>query len=162
MNLPRSVRVLIAMAVLVLSLAALLLMLTISEATLNIQAHLRDSPRWLKYGWWGLLATFGPADRLASVAPPAPRAPNRSKVRDMVFTAPYRRADRHGDGGRPRNSGADTAAIRNELAELRRRRDAGEIHVAMFGEISTGKSALVTCPAARCRDSQRRARRHDP
>ena len=59
MNLPRSVRVLIAMAVLVLSLAALLLVLTISEATLNIQAHLEDAPTWLKYGWWGLITVAG-------------------------------------------------------------------------------------------------------
>ena len=43
MDLPRSVRVLIALAVLVLSLVALLLVLTISEATLNIQAHLEEA-----------------------------------------------------------------------------------------------------------------------
>ena len=39
--------------------------------------------------------------------------------------------------------GADTSRIRHELAELQRRRESGAIHIALFGEISTGKSALV-------------------
>src|SRR5690606_36512401 len=38
---------------------------------------------------------------------------------------------------------AETAALEAELAELDRRRATGEIHVAVFGEISTGKSSLI-------------------
>lgn len=37
----------------------------------------------------------------------------------------------------------ETAALEAELAELDRRRAAGEVHVALFGEISTGKSSLI-------------------
>ncbi|MCG6965638.1 MAG: 50S ribosome-binding GTPase [Chromatiaceae bacterium] len=142
MPLPRSIRLLIAMAVLVLSLAALLLVLTISEVTLNIHARLLEAPGWLRYAWWGLLAAAsllvtwllwrilrprrpspGDAD---SASPAAPTA-------EQLNTA-LERAEEHG---------ADTAQIRRELAELQRRRVSGEIHVALFGEISTGKSALV-------------------
>ena len=57
MNLPRSVRILIAMGVLVLSLAALLLILTISETTLNIRSHLERAPAWFGYAWWGMIVT---------------------------------------------------------------------------------------------------------
>lgn len=38
---------------------------------------------------------------------------------------------------------AETAALEAELAELDRRRASGEVYVAMFGEISTGKSSLI-------------------
>ena len=38
---------------------------------------------------------------------------------------------------------AETAALEAELVELDRRRAGGEVHVAMFGEISTGKSSLI-------------------
>ena len=37
----------------------------------------------------------------------------------------------------------ETAALEAELAELDRRHASGEIHVALFGEISTGKSSLI-------------------
>jgi small GTP-binding protein len=38
---------------------------------------------------------------------------------------------------------AETAALETELAELDRRHAGGELHVALFGEISTGKSSLI-------------------
>jgi GTP-binding protein EngB required for normal cell division len=37
----------------------------------------------------------------------------------------------------------ETAALEAELVELDRRRASGEVHVALFGEISTGKSSLI-------------------
>lgn len=39
--------------------------------------------------------------------------------------------------------GLDVAVIRQELAELKNRRATGEAHIALFGEISTGKSSLI-------------------
>lgn len=140
MKLPRSIRVLIAMAVLVLSLAALLLVLTIGEATLTIRARLGDFHPWAAYGWWGLLAAGGlfvawllwrilrPARR-APAAAAKPKPPTAEEIDAAIEQA--------------QALGADTSLIRRELAELQRRRDAGEIHVVLFGEISTGKSALV-------------------
>jgi GTPase SAR1 family protein len=38
---------------------------------------------------------------------------------------------------------AETAALEAELAELDRRHASGELYVALFGEISTGKSSLI-------------------
>ena len=143
MNLPRSVRILVAMAILVLGLAALLLLLTISEATLNIQAHLEDAPSWLGFAWWGLVGALSllvtwvllrllrsptepPGEQAADTAPP----PDAAAIDAAISEA--------------ETLGADTAQVRRELDELARRRDSGDIHVALFGEISTGKSALVS------------------
>ena len=39
--------------------------------------------------------------------------------------------------------GIDVSLVRQELAELKNRRATGEVHIALFGEISTGKSSLV-------------------
>lgn len=143
MNLPRSVRILVAMAILVLGLAALLLLLTISEATLNIQARLEDAPPWLGYAWWGLVGALSllvtwlilrllrkPKVRADDeVAPTAP-LPDAAEVDAAISEA--------------ESLGADTTQVRRELEELSRRRDSGDIYVALFGEISTGKSALVS------------------
>ena len=142
MNLPRSVRVLIAMGVLVLSLAALLLILTISETTLNIQAHLEQAPAWFGYAWWGMIATASvltgwllwrilrpSSSRTEASATDATSAPSEGQLESAVDSA--------------EELGVDTARARGELAELQRRREAGEIHGALFGEISTGKSSLV-------------------
>jgi small GTP-binding protein len=40
-------------------------------------------------------------------------------------------------------SGLNVQQVRNELAELGRRRDTGQLYIALFGTISTGKSSLV-------------------
>lgn len=141
MNLPRSLRILIAMAVLVLGLAALLLLLTISELTLNIQAHLDAAPVWLRVGWWallggvGLLLTWLLWRLLRQPAPP--EAEPDIQV-DMPDEGDVDAAIEQAEA-----LGADASQARRELAELARRRDSGAIHVALFGEISTGKSALI-------------------
>ena len=43
---------------------------------------------------------------------------------------------------------AETAALEAELVELDRRRLSGEVHVALFGEISTGKSSVIRALAS--------------
>lgn len=142
MNLPRGIRLLIAMAVLVLGLAALALLLTLGESALAIRAHLDNAPVVLQIAWWGSLAVGGlalggvlwwllrprSARSRGSAAVPAP-APTEHQVREALDDAAAQ--------------GIDVSAARRELEELVRRRDSGEIHVALFGEISTGKSALV-------------------
>ena len=140
MNLPHSARVLVALAVLVLSLAALLLVLTISEATLNIQARLAEAPAWLRYGWWGLLGVAGLLVGWLLWRLLRPRAAAQHARHDQPpitaeqVTAAINKAEA---------LGADTTAVHRELAERQRRREHAEIHVALFGEISSGKSALA-------------------
>ena len=140
MNLPHSARVLVALAVLVLSLAALLLVLTISEATLNIQARLAEAPAWLRYGWWGLLGVAGLLVGWLLWRLLRPRAAAQHARHDQTpitaeqVTAAIDKAEA---------LGADTTAVHRELAERQRRREHAEIHVALFGEISSGKSALA-------------------
>jgi predicted GTPase len=142
MSLPRSIRILVAMAILVLGLAAILLILVISEATLNIQARLDASPVWLKYAWWSfvtsvcLLVTWlvwrflhQPDDKAIQESRHAEISANEASVSAAVEQA--------------EQLGADTSRVRSELAELARRKSVGTVHVALFGEISSGKSTLL-------------------
>jgi hypothetical protein len=59
MKLPRSVRLLLALGVVVLGLAALLLILTIGDAVFSIDARLAAYPRWIAWAWWGGLSFIG-------------------------------------------------------------------------------------------------------
>ena len=45
--------------------------------------------------------------------------------------------------GQLRERGTDTAALNAELSELDRRRSSARVYVALFGEISSGKSSLI-------------------
>ncbi|WP_078119306.1 GTPase [Thiosocius teredinicola] len=140
-KLPRSIRTLIALAVLVLSLLALLLVLTISESTLTVQSHLENSSPWLRYGWWGLMMLGGLLSGWLVWRVLNPR--KRTKPAENKEPAGPSEADVHAAIEQAEALGADTSEIRNELAELRRRKQTGQVHVALFGEISTGKSSLI-------------------
>ena len=142
MKMPRSVRILFAMAVIVLGLAALLLLLTISESMLTIRAHLATSEPWLAAAWWGLAGALALLVtwlvwRILRGDDSAARPPAERDVE------PPDEARIERDLERATELGADTAVVRAELAELARRRESGEIHIVLFGEISTGKSSLI-------------------
>ena len=140
MALSRSLRVLLALGVLVLALGALLLLLVIGESALNVQARLAEGPAWARWAWWGLLGSGSlavgallwrlllPRSRRPAAEPPA-AVPDEASVQQRLAEVEA--------------MGADIGAVRAELEHLRERRAAGEIHVVLFGEISTGKSALV-------------------
>ena len=67
----------------------------------------------------------------------------RRGVRGMTAHAPVSRAEVESRIDALRARKAETAALEAELVELDRRRAGGEVYVAMFGEISTGKSSLI-------------------
>jgi GTP-binding protein EngB required for normal cell division len=75
---------------------------------------------------WLIVRLARPAARTAgTTAPPVSRGEVESRIDQL------------------RARKAETAALEAELVELDRRRLGGEIHVALFGEISTGKSSLI-------------------
>ncbi len=120
--------------------AALLLGLLVGtlNGALELYERLSTAPLWLRlplivlaallvtglmmliWRWWG-----PPARRRAKVVAP----PRRDEVQSRLDALRQRRAD--------------IAELDHELAELDRRHSAGDLHVAMFGEISAGKSSLI-------------------
>ena len=141
MNLPRSLRVLIAMAILVLGLAALLLLLVIGESTLTIRAHLENLPLWASLLWWGILSTLGATLGWLLWRVLRPTPPSREPGEERTETPSEDQVSQAME--QAETLGADLTTVKQELAELQRRRHSGEIHAVLFGEVSTGKTALV-------------------
>ena len=142
MQLSKGLRVLVALAVAVLFLGGLLLVVLLTESFLNVQARLSEQADWLSYAWWGALGavSLGVGWLLWRLLVPR----RRRKARSTPKPAPaVSEADVEARIARAEADGVDTARMREELTRLRERRAAGEVHVALFGEISTGKSALV-------------------
>lgn len=136
----RPLRVFLAIVVTVLFLAGAALAVFLAESLLNIWRELErlGTPAMvvfggglvsicLLFGWgvWRLLTPARGPEKAAAEIPPADE--------DAVLK---RLADAQA-------AGIDTRMVEHELAELRQRREAGEIHIAFFGEISSGKSALI-------------------
>ena len=129
------------MGILVLGLGALLLLLIIGESAFTIQMRLETQPGWLSLAWWGLLAALGILLGWLLWRVLRPRPPvSQNALQPIVPPS----AEEIGHAIEKAEAlGADTEAAKQELDELNRRREAGEIHIALFGEVSTGKSALV-------------------
>ena len=120
-----------------LALAALLwLLFAAAERALALAQRFLALPAWLQWTLGGVLAVFAaaaltvlwwllrPRRRRRPVA-----APDRGSLEQRI--------------GQLRERGADTGALAMELGELDRRRASARIYVALFGEISTGKSSLI-------------------
>ncbi|KRF00351.1 GTP-binding protein HSR1 [Frateuria sp. Soil773] len=130
---PRRLRLLFA----ALALAALLwLLFAAAERALALAQRFLALPSWLQWTLGGALLAFAALGLavLWWLLRPRPRrrpvpAPDRGSLEQRL--------------DRLRERGADTASLHAELGELDRRRGSARVYVALFGEISTGKSSLI-------------------
>ncbi|MBS0584258.1 MAG: 50S ribosome-binding GTPase [Proteobacteria bacterium] len=128
--------ILIAVLALVLA-AALWATIAALRGGIALWQELRDLPAWLQYAAAGLLGAVvlgfaWLAWRLLRPRPRKPvvaRAPERADVQARLDVLAQQRAD--------------TEELQSELAELDRRARGEQLYVAVFGEISAGKSSLV-------------------
>jgi hypothetical protein len=134
------VRLLLFLGVGVLSLLLLLLLVVLSDALLGFYVNLQQVPQWLV---WSLLGIMGSISLLVGgflirlirpKRPPPlpvekPLAVTREQVESRLESA--------------REAQLDTREAEQELVQLEQRREAGRIHIALFGDISCGKSSLI-------------------
>lgn len=110
-----------------------------TDTALSVWDRLAAAPGWVRYGWifgvtaltlgltglaWRWLRARPVSDDEPASAPPSPEALEQA-LEDASA------------------AGVDVAPALAELHEQRRRKSGGRIHIAVFGEVSTGKSALV-------------------
>jgi hypothetical protein len=133
----------IALAVVVLALGSLLLILAIGEAVFTIDARLDALPPWVATLWWGGIGLIGLAGGLIVWRLLMPKRRQKAGDTDAAPPDAPTREEIEAALAEAQAAGVDTSAVERELAELQQRKQAGEVHVAMFGEISTGKSSLV-------------------
>lgn len=139
MRVDRLIRILIALAIALALLAVVATALFVTESAFAVWDRLRAAPRWLFYFYvsaivaavlasaWAIWRLLRPSRSVAEV-----RKPKRVTEDDLRSRLAAAEAE-----------GLEVGEVRRELEALGRRRSAGRVYVALFGDISTGKSALI-------------------
>jgi len=132
------VRFLLVIAILLVSVVTMFLLLLATDTALSVWQRLREAPLWLQVAYTLVLLVISSATLWLSwrwlkpgvkKAPVAPRELDAlSLQRELVESA---------------GAGIDVSAALEEIREQQRRVHSGEVFIAIFGEISTGKSSLV-------------------
>ena len=132
-------RLIIAAALVVIAVLALALLLLVTDTALSVWERLEAAPAWIRFGWIGVVATV---TVLATFLAWRWLRPEPEPDRDPAApTMDRERLDAELDASAL--AGVDIAPALAELAEQRRRREGGEVYIAIFGEVSAGKSSLV-------------------
>ena len=133
----RPARLLLALLVALAAGALAYLLVGATDSALAVWAKLRDAPQWLRVGFLALLGVLGLAAgwivwRLLNPAPPRKPVAEplvRERIEQRAAALPER----------------DPVAtdVQRELADGDARRESGRLYVALFGDISAGKSSLM-------------------
>ncbi len=134
-----SVRLLLAAGIVLLGFLALALLLLATDTALSVWDRLAAAPAWLRYTWIGGLAVLTGVATLLAWRWLWPRASHNDASEPPVLDE----AALQEQLNESMTAGIDTSAALAELAEQRRRKSAGALYLAIYGEVSTGKSALV-------------------
>jgi GTP-binding protein EngB required for normal cell division len=134
------VRLLLFLGVGVLSLLFLLLLVVVSDALLGFYLNLQQAPLLLV---WVLLGVLGLISLLVGWLLIRLLRPKRAPPQPVEKPAPVTREQVETRLETARQSQLDTSLAELELQRLEQRREAGQIHIALFGDISSGKSSLI-------------------
>jgi len=133
------VRLLVIAFILIALFLVLFLVLLATDTALSVWHYLKDAPAWLQLSYAVILAGlpvltlalfwnwFRPGRR--KKAEPARREISTENLQDELLESS--------------RLGVDISASLEEIQEQRRRRSSGEIFIAIYGEVSSGKSSLV-------------------
>lgn len=142
-----SVRLFLLLMLVLAAFLAAFLALVATDTALSVWQRLGVAPLWLQITY-GLILTLVSGASVAVAwkwlrpkSRPSKPAGRDYRSEDDLQTALLASAQ----------AGVDVSAALKEIREQRRRKSAGEVHIAVFGEVSTGKSSLVNAllPEAR-------------
>ena len=133
------IRLLVAIAILIAAFLVLFLMLIATESAVTVWHYLRQAPAWAQFAYTVLLVAlplttlwvfwkwFRPSRRGKRAQ--EPRELSAASLQEQLLESAAQ--------------GVDVSAALEEIREQRRRRGTGEIYIAVYGEVSSGKSSLV-------------------
>ena len=132
------VRLLVSIAILIVTFLVLFLVLIASETALTVWHYLKTAPLWVQLGYSVILiglplltlVLFWNWFRPSKKQKPARKRVLSSEVLQDELLESARQ-------------GVDVSGALEEFREQRRRRGTGEIFIAIYGEVSSGKSSLV-------------------
>ena len=134
-----SVRLLVAAVILIAFFLVLFLILLATDTALSVWHYLKEAPAWVQLAYAIVLAGL-PLLTLAlfwNWFRPGRSKKVQTTRRDVTVETLQENlleSSRHG---------IDVSSALEEIHEQRRRRSSGEIFIAVYGEISSGKSSLV-------------------
>ena len=132
------VRLLVSIAILIITFLVLFLVLIASETALTVWHYLKQAPLWIQLGYAVVLIGlplltlvffwnwFRPSKKQKPVKQ---RELSNDALQDELLESAQQ--------------GIDVSEALDEIREQRRRRGTGEIFIAVYGEVSSGKSSLV-------------------
>lgn len=141
MKVDRFIRIVAALAILVVFIVATGALLFVTESALNIWDRLRGGPAVFLYAYVGALFAIVTVALLLIWRLVIRRRPRSGG--DERRKQPLSREDIESRLREAAAAGIDVRAAQAELEELAGRQASGAIHLCFFGEISTGKSSLI-------------------
>jgi GTP-binding protein EngB required for normal cell division len=132
------VRLLVSIAILIITFLVLFLVLIASETALTVWHYLKEAPLWIQVGYTVILVGlplltlvffwnwFRPSNRKKTIEK---RELSNESLQDELLESA--------------RQGVDVSAPLEEIREQRRRKGSGEVFIAVYGEVSSGKSSLV-------------------
>ena len=132
------VRLLLIIAVLLVAIVTMFLLLLATDTALSVWQRLGQAPLWLQVSYTLVLVFISSATLFFSwrwLKPAAKKPKSEKKELDPMSLQE--------DLIESAQSGVDVSSAVDEIREQQRRKQSGEVFIAIFGEISTGKSSLV-------------------
>jgi len=132
------VRLLLFIAVILVMIVTLFLLLLATDTALSVWQRLQQAPLWLQFAYTLILLAVSGATLLFTWRWLKPaRGKSVSKVKSLDHESFQEVLLKSADAG------VDVSSAIHEIREQQKRKQGGEIYIAIFGEISTGKSSLV-------------------
>jgi len=133
------VRLLVTAFILIVLFLVLFLVLLATDTALSVWHYLKDAPAWIQLSYAVILAGLPLLTLVLFWNWFRPgRRKKTERERPEITTETLQ--DNLLESSR---QGIDVSAALEEIREQRRRRSSGEIYIAVYGEVSSGKSSLV-------------------
>jgi len=131
-------RLLLALIIVVAAALLLVFVLFATQLSLDVWLRMKNMPAPVFYAYvTGIGAFIGASIWVVY------RVLRPNKLTLPVASSPLNEADIRAAVSIADEQGVDIQKIHDELDELLKRRDSGRIYVALFGEVSTGKSSII-------------------
>ncbi len=132
------IRKLFAVAVVLITLLLLLFVFSATRSALDVWDRLQDLPAAMFYTYSALIVVFILFSFWLIYKLLRPSSFNPDLENEEVSQENILKELDHAEG-----VGMETSDLRREIEHLQERKDAGKIYVALFGNVSTGKSSII-------------------
>lgn len=143
-------RILVSLAIILVVMLSLFLFLLATDTALSVWHYLKEAPAWLQLAYFVMLVAV-PLITLALFWKWfKPAVKNKQKDKDNRPPSAGSFSELEDELLESSRSGVDISPALAEIKEQRQRKTTGEIFIAVYGEVSSGKSSLVKAllPAA--------------